>query len=55
MGFDWAYDPESYASGSVVTGRVSHAGQVRGDDSDKMGYLDPAGWELGVVFENPST
>jgi len=24
-------DPESYAGGSVAIGRVSHAGQVKGD------------------------
>jgi len=27
-------DPESYAGGSVATGRVSHAGQVKGDAPD---------------------
>jgi len=27
-------DPESYAGGSVATGRVSHAGQVKGDGPD---------------------
>jgi hypothetical protein len=52
VGLEWAYDPESYASGSVVTGRVSHAEQVEGDDPDKMGYIDPPGWELGVGFDN---
>jgi hypothetical protein len=26
--------PESYAGGSVATGRVSLAGQVKGDDPD---------------------
>jgi hypothetical protein len=39
VGLDWAYDPESYAGGSVVTGRVSHDGQVKGDDSDKKRFL----------------
>jgi hypothetical protein len=29
-GFEYARDPESYTSGSVVTGRVSLAGQVKG-------------------------
>ena len=28
-------DPESYAGGSVATGRVSHAGQVKGEESDE--------------------
>jgi hypothetical protein len=29
-GFEYARDPESYNSGSVATGRVSLAGQVKG-------------------------
>jgi hypothetical protein len=29
-GFEYARDPESYTSGSVATGRVSLAGQVKG-------------------------
>ena len=28
--FEYADDPESYASGSVATGRASHAGKVEG-------------------------
>jgi hypothetical protein len=27
-------DPESYAGGSIATGRVTQAGQVEGDDPD---------------------
>jgi hypothetical protein len=46
----WSYDPESYAVGSVATGRVSHAGEVKGDDPDKEGYPGPPGWGLGVGF-----
>jgi hypothetical protein len=34
VGLAWSNDPESYASGSEVTGRVSLARQVEGDDSD---------------------
>jgi hypothetical protein len=30
----WSNDPESYAGGSVATGRASQAGQVEGDDPD---------------------
>jgi len=33
-GLEWSNDPESYAGGSVATNRVSHAGQVEGDDPD---------------------
>jgi hypothetical protein len=42
-GLEWSNDPESYAGGSVVTGRVSLAGQVEGDDPDY-----PAPPEQGV-------
>lgn len=32
----WSKDPESYAAGCrVATGRVSHAGHVKGDETDK--------------------
>jgi pimeloyl-CoA synthetase len=31
---EWSNDPESYAGGSVATGRVSFAGKVKGDDPD---------------------
>jgi hypothetical protein len=48
VGSAWSYDPENYASGSVATGRVSHAGKVKGGDPDKKGYPGPPGWELGV-------
>jgi hypothetical protein len=44
VGFVWTNDPNSYAGGSVATGRASHARQVKGDDPDKRGCLDPPGW-----------
>jgi hypothetical protein len=31
VGFALSYDPESYAGGSVATGRVSNAGQTKRD------------------------
>jgi hypothetical protein len=34
VGLAWSNDPESYAGGSVATGRVSYAGQVKGDDPE---------------------
>jgi hypothetical protein len=46
VGLAWSYDPEGYAGGRVAAGRVSHAGQVKGDDPDKMGYPGPLGWGL---------
>jgi hypothetical protein len=48
VGFVWSKDPESYAGGSVVTGRASHAGHVESDDPDENGYSGPPGWGLGV-------
>jgi hypothetical protein len=33
-GLEWSNDPESYAGGSIATGRASLAVQVKGDDSD---------------------
>jgi hypothetical protein len=29
VGFAWSRDPESYANGSIPTGKASHAGQVK--------------------------
>jgi len=46
-------DPESYAGGSVATGRASHCRQVKGDDPDKKGYPGPPGWELGMGLTTP--
>jgi len=33
-GLEWSNDPESYAGGSVATGRASLAGKVKDDDPD---------------------
>jgi hypothetical protein len=49
VGLAWSNDPESYAGGSVATGRASHAGQVKGDDLDEKGYPGPPGWGLGLT------
>jgi len=32
---EWSNDPESYASGSVATGRAAHVGKVKGDNPHK--------------------
>jgi len=40
-------DPESYAGGSVATGRAILAGQVKGEHPDKERYIGPPGWGLG--------
>jgi hypothetical protein len=45
---EWSKDPESYAGGSVATGRASLAGQVKGDDPDWERHPSPPGWGLGL-------
>jgi hypothetical protein len=30
VGFEYSWEPESYAGGSVATGRVTHVGQIKG-------------------------
>jgi len=41
-------DPESYAGGSVATGRVTQAGQVKGQKPDEERHPGPPGWGLGT-------
>ena len=48
VGLAWSNDPESYAGGSVATGRAFHARQVKGDDQDKKGYPGLPDWGLRV-------
>ena len=50
----WCNDPESYAGGSVATGRATLAGQVKGEHPDREGYTDPPGWGLGRWASIPS-
>jgi len=40
VGLVWLNDPDTYAGGSVATGRASHARHVEGDDPG------PPGWGL---------
>jgi hypothetical protein len=54
LGLAWSYDPESYAGGSVVAGRVSHAGQVKGDDPDKKGIPWPSRLGVGRGVDGPT-
>jgi hypothetical protein len=42
-----SFDSERYAGGSVATGRVSHAIEVKDDDLDKVGYSGSPGWGVG--------
>jgi hypothetical protein len=48
VGLAWSKNPESYADGSVPTGRLSHARQVKGNNLQDKGYPVPLGWGLGV-------
>jgi len=50
--FVWSNDPESYAGGSVATGRDFHAGQAKGDDPNKKEYPGPPGCGLGHQTNN---
>jgi len=34
----WSKELESYAGSNLATGRVSHAGQVKGDGPDEKRY-----------------
>ena len=43
----WSNGPDSYAGGSVATGRASHTEQVKSDDPDEKEYtlvLQVGGW-----------
>ena len=40
----WCNDPESYAGGSIATGRATLARQVKGEHPDKKRYTGPPGW-----------
>ena len=40
---------------AYATCRVSHARQVKGDDTDKKGYPGPPGWGFGVGLTTPNS
>jgi hypothetical protein len=44
--------PRAMLAVAYVTGRASHARQVKGDDPDKKGYPGP-GWRFGVGLTTP--
>jgi hypothetical protein len=46
VGPAWSRDPENSAGGRVAAGRISHAGQVKGNDADEKGYpgFQVRGW-----------
>jgi len=53
MGLVWSHDRESQAGSDTATGKVTQAGQVKGDDPDKKGHPDPPGWGLIVGVTSP--
>jgi hypothetical protein len=53
VGLVWSHDPESYAGGTLATGRTSRARPVKGDNQDKKGFPSPPGRGLGVRLTTP--
>jgi hypothetical protein len=45
--------PRAILAVAYVTGRASHARQVKGDDPDKKGYPDAPGRGFGVGLTTP--
>jgi hypothetical protein len=52
VGFKWSCDPQTYTH--VATGRLSKAGEVKGDHSEKSGYPGSPGWKFGVGVKTPT-
>jgi len=52
VGLVWPNDPDSLAGGSIANGRVTQAGQVKGDGPHKNGHPGFPGWGL---CEGPAT
>jgi hypothetical protein len=50
----WSNDLKSYAGGSVATGRVSQAGQVKSEVPDKDRHPGPPGFGLGIGLTSQS-
>ena len=48
----WPNDPGSYAGGNIATGRVTQAGQVKGDGPHKNRHTGSPCW---VFCEGPAT
>jgi len=48
VGLVWSNEPDSYAGGSIASGRASHAIKVKGDEPDNKGYPGSPGWGLGM-------
>jgi hypothetical protein len=52
VGLVWSNYLESYAGGSIATGRDTYARWVKDDDPDEKGYPDPPGWGLQREADN---
>jgi len=44
----WSNEPQSYAGGSIASGRASHPRKVKDDEPDNEGYPGSPGWGLGM-------
>jgi hypothetical protein len=55
VGFECSCDPESYAGGSVATGRTTQAGQIKLKEPGEKGYTGPPGWGVGREANNLSS
>jgi hypothetical protein len=51
MGLTRSKDPESYAGGSVATGKPPHGGLVKGDDPNAKQYHSPLGCGSGLKMK----
>ena len=44
----WSNEPQSYAGGSIASGKASHPRKVKGDEPDNKGYPGSPGRGLGM-------
>jgi hypothetical protein len=54
VGLACSNDLESYAGGSVATGRVSQAGQAKSEVPEFERHPGPPGWGLGIGLTSQS-
>ena len=53
MEFAWSDDPESYAGGSIATGRTSRDRNVKGNDQEKKGVAWSSRLDVGRGDKTP--
>jgi len=54
VGLAFSNDSESYAGGSLATGRACRARQIKGDNPNNKGYPGPPVWWVSVEVTTPS-